>query len=176
MKTWVRKTLSVGVLAAGALLLAPTAAQADTWQNSSDNNGIANGLQAYAPIDIPINACGNALGILGEANAAAQCSNGTGGNGGHHGGHHGGNGGDNGNDDDDYADDHGNNNGGYHHDDDDAVSPDDGADNDYGTQGRKAHAKSATEASPVAGLTDGLTKSGGNVPSVAGLNLLNTLG
>jgi ChpA-C len=146
-------------------------------QNSSDNNGVANGLQVAAPVDIPINVCGNALGILGEANAAAQCSNG-----GHH--HGGGNGGDNGNDDD-YADDNGNDDGGYHHDDDnDDVSPDGGADGYTSTsddkggrkahQGAKAHGKSA-EASPVNGLTDGLTK-GGNVPNVAGLNLLNTLG
>jgi hypothetical protein len=238
MKTWVRKTLSVGVLAAGALLLAPGAAHAGVsqdssdnngilngtqiavpvavplnivgnaigvageanaagagynWlegghkakQNSSDNNGIANGLQAYAPIDIPINACGNALGILGEANAAAQCSNGDkGGNGGH--GHgHGGNGGNNG--DHDYDDNDGNggnnggNNGGYDgHGDDDDVDGNGGANNagyedHQGRKGAQVHGKSATEASPVAGLTDGLTKNG-NVPSVAGLDLLKTLG
>ena len=151
-------------------------------QNSSDNNGLVNGLQAYAPIDIPINACGNALGILGEANAAAQCSNG--GNGGHGGHHHGGNnGGNNGHDDgDDYA----GSNGGYDHHDSDDVAGDNGADaddtsvgsdshSDGGRTARKVHGKSATEASPVAGLTDGLTQ-GGNVPSVAGLNLLKTLG
>ncbi|MFC0532871.1 chaplin family protein [Phytohabitans kaempferiae] len=62
MKTWVRKTLSVGVLAAGALLFAPSAVQADTAQVSIDNNGIANGNQAYAPIQIPVNLCGNGVG------------------------------------------------------------------------------------------------------------------
>ena len=148
-------------------------------QNTSDNNGIANGLQAYAPVDVPINVCGNALGLLGEANAAANCSNG--GNGGHGGHHHGGgngdgNGGDNGDDDGDYDGDHGN--------DDDDVAGNNGdddttygseTDSDGGRTAHKVHGKSATEASPVAGLTDGITK-GGNVPSVAGLNLLNTLG
>ncbi|BCB85901.1 chaplin [Phytohabitans suffuscus] len=64
MKTWVRKTLSVGVLAAGALLFAPAAAQADTAQVSVDNNGIANGNQAYAPIQIPVNVCGNGVGAV----------------------------------------------------------------------------------------------------------------
>src|SRR5918997_1227233 len=116
MKTWVRKTLSVGVLAAGALLLAPGAAQADitqiavpvavplnivgnaigvageanaagaganwlesgngTKQNSSDNNGIGNGTQAYLPIWAPVNVVGNAVGVLGEANAAGSGTNG----------------------------------------------------------------------------------------------------
>ncbi|MGN9908072.1 chaplin family protein [Phytohabitans sp. LJ34] len=64
MKTWVRKTLSVGVLAAGALLFAPSAVQADTAQVSIDNNGIANGNQAYAPIQIPVNVCGNGVGAV----------------------------------------------------------------------------------------------------------------
>jgi ChpA-C len=204
MKTWVRKTLSVGVLAAGALLFAPGAAQADVdqnssdnngilngtqlvapisvpvnvvgnaigvageanaagaganWvaesgrgvdQNSSDNNGILNGTQIAAPVDLPINVCGNALGILGEANAAASCSNGgNGGNGGD-------NGGNNGDDDDEYKPGNGQNDG------DDADA------DDYGHHPRNAHkvtAKSATEKSPVAGLTQGL----------GGLGLLNTL-
>jgi hypothetical protein len=150
-------------------------------QNSSDNNGIANGLQAYAPIDIPINACGNALGILGEANAAAQCSNGDSDGNGGHGHHHGGNNGGNNGNDDDYADDNGNygndddvagNNGS--NDDDDTSFGSDSA-SDGGRTAHKVHGKSATEASPVAGLAEGLTQ-GGNVPSVAGLNLLKTLG
>ncbi len=81
MKTWVRKTLSVGVLAAGALLFAPAAAQADTAQVSVDNNGIANGNQAYVPVQVPVNVCGNGVGaVIGVgvgvngicANGAAQ--------------------------------------------------------------------------------------------------------
>jgi hypothetical protein len=70
MKTWVRKTLSVGVLAAGALLFAPAAAHADVSQDSSDNNGILNGTQLVAPVSVPLNIVGNAIGVAGEANAA----------------------------------------------------------------------------------------------------------
>jgi hypothetical protein len=76
MKTWVRKTLSVGVLAAGALLLAPGAAHAGVSQDSSDNNGILNGTQAYLPVHIPVNVVGNAVAVLGEANAAGTGVNG----------------------------------------------------------------------------------------------------
>jgi hypothetical protein len=75
MKTWVRKTLSVGVLAAGALLFAPAAAQAGVSQHSSDNNGVANGTQIVAPISIPVSAVGNAIGVAGEANAAGSGAN-----------------------------------------------------------------------------------------------------
>ncbi len=66
MKTWVRKTLSVGVLAAGALLFAPMAAQADAGQVASDNNGILNATQIIAPLNAPINIAGVGVGILGE--------------------------------------------------------------------------------------------------------------
>jgi len=69
MKTWVRKTLSVGVLAAGALLCAPAAAQADVHQSTGDNNGILNGTQIAVPVRVPVNIVGNSLGILGVANA-----------------------------------------------------------------------------------------------------------
>src|SRR5690349_12369911 len=70
MKTWVRKTLSVGVLAAGALLFAPGAAQADDHvQATGANNGILNGTQIAVPVSVPINVVGNSLGILGVANA-----------------------------------------------------------------------------------------------------------
>jgi hypothetical protein len=121
-------------------------------QDSSDNNGILNGTQIAAPVDLPINVCGNALGILGEANAAASCSNGG------NGGDGGDNGGNNGDDDDEYKPGHGNNPG------DDADADGD----NYGEHPRKAQkaaAKSATEKSPISGLTEGL----------GGLGLLNTL-
>jgi hypothetical protein len=91
MKTWVRKTLSIGVLAAGALLLAPGAAHADVrpesaavaehgWpgQDSGNNSGFLN---------IPINLCGNALGLFGSADADASCGGG-GGHGHRHGHRH----------------------------------------------------------------------------------------
>ena len=69
MKTWVRKTLSVGVLAAGALLFAPGAANADVRQTTGDNNGILNGTQIAVPVRVPVNIVGNAVGILGVADA-----------------------------------------------------------------------------------------------------------
>ena len=69
MKTWVRKTLSVGVLAAGALLFAPGAAHADVRQSNGDNNGILNGTQLVTGVQVPVNIVGNSLGILGEANS-----------------------------------------------------------------------------------------------------------
>ena len=69
MKTWVRKTLSVGVLAAGALLFAPGAANADVRQSTGDNNGILNGTQIAVPVRVPVNVVGNSLGILGIADA-----------------------------------------------------------------------------------------------------------
>jgi hypothetical protein len=71
MKTWVRKTLSVGVLAAGALLFAPAAAQADAHQSNGDNNGILNGTQLVTGVQVPVNIVGNSVGILGEANSFA---------------------------------------------------------------------------------------------------------
>src|SRR4029453_6205396 len=77
MKTWVRKTLSVGVLAAGALLFAPGAAHAGVSQDTSENNGALNGTQLSAPVNIPVNFVGNAIGVAGEANAAGAGSNWT---------------------------------------------------------------------------------------------------
>ncbi|MEV4350864.1 chaplin family protein [Actinoplanes sp. NPDC049596] len=69
MKTWVRKTLSVGVLAAGALLFAPAAAQADVIQSNGDNNGILNGTQLAVPVRVPVNVVGTSVGILGVADS-----------------------------------------------------------------------------------------------------------
>jgi len=68
MKTWVRKSLKVGVLSAGILLFAGGTAQAD-W-NTSDNDGVLTGNQVGVSVDIPINICGNAIGLLGDAGAA----------------------------------------------------------------------------------------------------------
>src|SRR5688572_12791488 len=69
-KTWVRKTLSVGVLAAGALLLAPAAAaQADVDQVTYGNIGALNGTQIAVPVKVPVNVVGNAVSVLGVAHA-----------------------------------------------------------------------------------------------------------
>ncbi|MEU4214275.1 chaplin family protein [Actinoplanes sp. NPDC026623] len=76
MKTWVRKTLSVGVLAAGALLFAPGAAHADVnSQGTVGNLGLINGSQLMAPVSVPVNLTGNADSVLGISSAAAQSAN-----------------------------------------------------------------------------------------------------
>jgi hypothetical protein len=76
MKTWVRKTLSVGVLAAGALLFGSGIAHADTKQDSWDNNGIANGTQIVAPVSETLNLAGLGVGILGEGNGMGLATSG----------------------------------------------------------------------------------------------------
>ncbi len=75
MKTWVRKTLSVGVLAAGALLFAPGAANADVRQTTGANNGVLNGTQLAVPVRVPVNIVGNSLAILGAADAQGVGAN-----------------------------------------------------------------------------------------------------
>ena len=135
-------------------------------QDTSDNNGILNGTQIAAPIHVPVNVCGNALGLLGEANAAANCSNGG------HGGHHGDDDDNGGNDgDDDYADDNGDD--GDYLGDGDADDYGSHSDSDGGRKVHKAHTKAATEQSPVSGVTDGLGSLNGL--GVGGIDLLNAL-
>ena len=50
-------------------------------QASFSNRGFANGTQFAAPITVPINACGNSLGVLGYASAFGACANSIGGGG-----------------------------------------------------------------------------------------------
>jgi hypothetical protein len=77
MKTWVRKSLKVGVLSAGILLFAGGTAQAD-W-NTSDNDGVLTGNQLGLSVDVPINICGNAVAVLGDAMAGCEINGGGGG-------------------------------------------------------------------------------------------------
>lgn len=74
MNTWVRRSLNTGALAAGALLAAGVAgpAHADTTAVSAGNNGILNGTQVYAPIQLPVNVCGNSVAVLGVAQAGCE--------------------------------------------------------------------------------------------------------
>ncbi|MEU8228353.1 chaplin [Actinoplanes sp. NPDC048791] len=44
-------------------------------QHSSGNVGLLNGNQAYFPVHIPLNVCGNSIAILGLANSNAGCVN-----------------------------------------------------------------------------------------------------
>jgi hypothetical protein len=69
MKTWVRRSLNVGVLGAGFLLVSGTAAQAD--QVSGPNAGIASGNQLSSVLQLPIDISGNAVSVLGFADAAS---------------------------------------------------------------------------------------------------------
>ncbi|MEU4692082.1 chaplin family protein [Actinoplanes sp. NPDC023714] len=79
-KTWVRKTLSIGVLAAGALLLAPAAAaQADIDQTGFGNVGGFNGGQVAVPVAIPVNQVGNADSLLGISQGSGSGLNAIGG-------------------------------------------------------------------------------------------------
>ncbi|MEV6925402.1 chaplin family protein [Dactylosporangium sp. NPDC051485] len=67
MKTWVRKSLNVGVLSAGFLLVSGGAAHAD-W-TSGYNAGLLNGNQFDTTLQVPVNVCGNSIAVLGFADA-----------------------------------------------------------------------------------------------------------
>jgi hypothetical protein len=66
MNSWARKSVKVGVLSAGFLLAGTAAQAADT---TSNNAGILNGTQVDAMVQAPIDVCGNAIAVLGSANA-----------------------------------------------------------------------------------------------------------
>jgi hypothetical protein len=70
VNTWARKSFKVGALSAGALLFAGTAANADF--NSAGNSGVLSGNQINATLQAPIDVCGNAIGIVGNASAACR--------------------------------------------------------------------------------------------------------
>jgi intracellular sulfur oxidation DsrE/DsrF family protein len=67
MKTWVRRSLNVGVLGAGFLLVGGTAAHADMV--SGPNAGVASGNQLSSVLQVPVDVSGNAVSVLGFANA-----------------------------------------------------------------------------------------------------------
>ena len=62
MKTWVRKSMNVGVLSAGIILVAGSAAHADA--NTANNAGAAGGNQLDSTLAAPANAAGNAGAAL----------------------------------------------------------------------------------------------------------------
>ena len=67
MKTWVRKSLNVGVLSAGFLLAAGGAAHAN-WSTAS-NAGAVTGNQVGATAQAPVSVNNNAIGVHGFAQA-----------------------------------------------------------------------------------------------------------
>src|SRR5437762_1049252 len=76
MKTWVRKSIKVGILSAGFLLIGGAAANA---ASTTDNFGVLGGNQVHAPIQVPISITGNAIGLLGGASATGSAGAGAGG-------------------------------------------------------------------------------------------------
>ncbi len=78
MNTWVRRTARVGILSAGFLLAGATAAHADTTATSTGNNGTLSGNQISAPVDVPVDVCGNGIGVLGVGvPGAGHCATGA---------------------------------------------------------------------------------------------------
>ncbi|GIJ47197.1 hypothetical protein Val02_40830 [Virgisporangium aliadipatigenens] len=71
MKTWVRKSLNVGVLSAGFLLVGGTAAHAADW-HTGPNAGLLNGNQLGSVLQIPVDISGNAVAVGGIAGAQSQ--------------------------------------------------------------------------------------------------------
>ena len=70
-KTWARRSAQAGAIAAGALLLTSGVAHADDM-TSVGNNGLGNGSQVLAPIQAPINLCGNSVAVLGVSGAGCD--------------------------------------------------------------------------------------------------------
>ncbi|RCV55154.1 chaplin family protein [Marinitenerispora sediminis] len=62
------------VAAASGVILAGTPAFADDW-NTSGNGSILGGNQVGVDVDVPINVCGNAIAVLGNAGANCEDSN-----------------------------------------------------------------------------------------------------
>ena len=71
MNTWIRRTLQAGLVSAGFVLVAGAGA-AQAAVHSVDNDGILNGTQIVAPVQLPVNICGNAIGGLGDATAGCE--------------------------------------------------------------------------------------------------------
>ena len=75
MKTWVRKSLNVGVLSAGFILVGGTvgtsAAQAADM-NSGPNAGALTGNQLSSVLQVPVDVCGNAVAVGGFADASCE--------------------------------------------------------------------------------------------------------
>ncbi|MET9339424.1 MULTISPECIES: chaplin [unclassified Nonomuraea] len=63
-----KSAVVAGVLA--MMALGAPAAHADNI--TSGNNGVLSGNQIFAPISIPVNVCGNAVGIFGWAVAGCK--------------------------------------------------------------------------------------------------------
>ncbi|MEV0130663.1 chaplin family protein [Dactylosporangium sp. NPDC050688] len=73
MNRWLIRSVQIAALSLGGLALTGTAAHAD-WV-SGPNVGLFNGNQSSTTVQVPVNICGNAVAIVGFANA--NCSGGA---------------------------------------------------------------------------------------------------
>ncbi|MFE1775707.1 chaplin, partial [Streptomyces sp. NPDC059008] len=94
MRQVARKGLITMAAAGGVLAAAAGYAHADAGAGGSAANspGIASGNNVQAPVDVPVNVCGNTVNVVGVLNPTFgnDCANGGGGKHGHHqGGGHG---------------------------------------------------------------------------------------
>jgi len=68
-----RKTRIAGAVFAGAAAVALMSGPASADTVTSGDQSILGGNQILVPISVPVNACGNAVGVIGQANAGAKC-------------------------------------------------------------------------------------------------------
>ena len=73
MNRWLIRSVQIAALSLGGLALTGTAAHAD-WV-SGPNVGLFNGNQSSTTVQVPVNICGNAVAIVGFADA--NCSGGA---------------------------------------------------------------------------------------------------
>ncbi|HLH59781.1 MAG TPA: chaplin family protein, partial [Streptosporangiaceae bacterium] len=68
---WATGTMKVALLSAAFAMPCTGVAMAGTW-GTSGNGSILGGNQVNAPINVPINVCGNAVALLGISAAGCQ--------------------------------------------------------------------------------------------------------
>ena len=66
------KTRVAGVLATSAAAIAIMGGPAFASNNSVVGNIVGNGNNVQIPVQVPVDICGNAVGLLGLANASCQ--------------------------------------------------------------------------------------------------------
>ena len=66
--------VAVVALAAAAVVALAPGTSADADPGTSGNAGVGNGTQVVAPVQVPVNVCGNAIAVVGAA--AARCQGG----------------------------------------------------------------------------------------------------
>jgi LPXTG-motif cell wall-anchored protein len=79
MHSAIRRGVTVGIAASGVLAGSASAALASTTATgeSAGSPGIASGNTVQAPVDVPINVCGNSVNVLGllNLNVGNHCAN-----------------------------------------------------------------------------------------------------